>query len=429
MEYLSSVRLWRPFPSKPRSVAKPRLTRVVDTPFSFLTAAAGNPNVREWATSNFERRHSFLPTVTYPVGTTLEITTIGRLSSGTPYTPLVGSDINGDGSRNDRAFIFDPARTSDPSVAEGMQRLLSTTSGGAAACLQSQTGQVAARNSCRGPWRPSLDFQLNYRPNLFGLNRRLMVSVVTQNFLGGLDQLFHGANDLRGWGQTIRPDNILMSVTGFDPVSQQFQYAVNERFGSSRSSANAIRVPFQLGIQARLTIGPDRRQQFLDGLRGGGRGGRGALGGAGGFGVAGGRGGAGGAGAEAGGIAGFLSRVETLVPNPAKTVLEIRLALRLTPSQVTRVTALSDSVDGVNRVLADSLRQQIEKAGGQSADPRVLLQGIRPMLAEAQVGFAQVFTVLQQILTPAQWSQVPERIKTVPRLGAGRRRPGVGRRP
>src|SRR5256886_7543857 len=70
---------------------------------------AGDPNAREWATSSFERRHSFLGTVTYPITGALEVTAIGRLTSGVPFTPLVGSDVNGDGARNDRAVVFDPA--------------------------------------------------------------------------------------------------------------------------------------------------------------------------------------------------------------------------------------------------------------------------------------------------------------------------------
>src|SRR5439155_599766 len=70
---------------------------------------AGDPNGREWATSAFERRHSLLATVTYPVNAALEVTALGRLTSGVPFTPLVGSDVNGDGARNDRAFRFDAA--------------------------------------------------------------------------------------------------------------------------------------------------------------------------------------------------------------------------------------------------------------------------------------------------------------------------------
>src|SRR5437588_642981 len=116
---------------------------------------AGDPNAREWATSSFERRHSFLGTVTYPITGALEVTAIGRLTSGVPFTPLVGSDVNGDGARNDRALVFDPVATADTAVANGMRALLAGASPGARSCLQTQVGRVAARNSGTGPWQPS----------------------------------------------------------------------------------------------------------------------------------------------------------------------------------------------------------------------------------------------------------------------------------
>src|SRR5439155_1505475 len=86
-----------------------------------------------------------------------QVIAIGRLTSGVPFTPLVGSDVNGDGARNDRALVFDPATTVDTAVANGMRALLATASPGVRTCLQSQVGRVAARNSCTGPWQPSLD--------------------------------------------------------------------------------------------------------------------------------------------------------------------------------------------------------------------------------------------------------------------------------
>jgi len=112
--------------------------------------------------------------VTYPFGPDLELTGIGRLSSGAPFTPMVASDVNGDGARNDRAFVFDPAGAAPEAAA--MSRLLAAADPRVAACLESQVGQVAQRNSCRGPWQGSFDMQLNYRPDILELHRRLTVS-------------------------------------------------------------------------------------------------------------------------------------------------------------------------------------------------------------------------------------------------------------
>src|SRR5207244_10471574 len=128
---------------------------------------AGDPNVREWAPSDFDRRHALLGVVTYPFGTSLEVTGIGRLTSGAPFTPLVGGDINGDGARNDRAFVFDPAGTADTTVASALRRLLAGAPDNVRSCLGSQLGRVAGRNSCTRPWHGSLDLQLQYPPAAF----------------------------------------------------------------------------------------------------------------------------------------------------------------------------------------------------------------------------------------------------------------------
>src|SRR3989442_1531918 len=194
---------------------------------------AGDPNGREWATSAFERRHSLLATVTYPVNAALEVTALGRLTSGIPFTPLVGSDVNGDGARNDRAFVFDPATASDSSVAAGMRALLATAPSAVRDCLGRQLGHVAGRNSCTGPWQPALDFQINWRPASFGRARRLTVSLLTVNLLGGLDQWLHGAANLHGWGFAAAPDPVLLYVRSFDPVARRFSYGVNGRFGAT----------------------------------------------------------------------------------------------------------------------------------------------------------------------------------------------------
>src|SRR5207244_11746848 len=115
----------------------------------------------------------------------LGVTLIGRLTSGVPFTPLIGSDLNGDGARNDRAFVFDPATASDTAVGSAMGSLLVRAPPAVQSCLQSQLGRVAGRNSCAGPWQPEFDAQLNWRPRYFGLERRLTLSILTVNLLGG----------------------------------------------------------------------------------------------------------------------------------------------------------------------------------------------------------------------------------------------------
>src|SRR5213076_823011 len=137
----------------------------------------------EWGTSGLERRHAFVGTVTLPVTRGLEVSAIGNFMSGAPFTPIVGSDINGDGEKNDRAFIFNPALTADTAIANGMQALLAAAPSPIRSCLRRQLGGIAVRNSCTGPWQASLDLQVNWRPEWFGLDRRLTMSLLTVNLL------------------------------------------------------------------------------------------------------------------------------------------------------------------------------------------------------------------------------------------------------
>ncbi|GJG86685.1 hypothetical protein tb265_18660 [Gemmatimonadetes bacterium T265] len=361
----------------------------------------GNPNLVQWATSDLQRAHQFITTLTYPVTPTVELTSIARLSSGAPFTPLVGNDVNGDGARDDQAFVFDPAATGDTAVAAGMRRVLAAVPAGVRRCLTSQLGAVAARNSCTGPWTPSLDFQANIRPTVFGLDRRLSLSLSTTNFLAGLDQLIHGGSNVQGWGNPARPDATLLTVRGFDPATRQFLYTVNERFGQTNAGANAFRVPFSLGLQARLAIGPDPARDRLRQVFGDPRA----------------------RGADA--AAAFGERFARLVPNPVDTILALRDTLALSPAQVTALTGLRDSLRARNAPVADSLRVRL--AAAQSApDPRQAFATVAPLLQQARANAAATLEAAKAVLTPEQWARVPESVKRPPRGGLGGGR-GAGR--
>lgn len=369
---------------------------------------AGNPNVQPFATSDLDRRHNLIGSVTYPVRPSFEVTAIGRLTSGGAYTPLVGSDINGDGSRNDRAFIFG---ASDPVVGASMQKLLATAPRAARECLQSQFGAIVDRNSCREPWQPSIDFQFNYKPDRLGLRRRLALSLVTANTLTGVDQLLHGSNNLRGWGQPVRSDPTLLYVRGFDAQTKRYTYEVNERFGNTRGAASVFRQTFQLSLQARFTYGQNGFGQF------GGGGGGGERGGAGGF-AGGGAGGAGGP----GGIAALASRA----PNPFAQIIELRDSLSLDTAQVTKLQLHSDSLVAKAQKLAAEL-QELQKKAGNNPDPASLFSSMRPKLTEARAMYAQALKDAQSILSTEQWAKVPASVKTP--AGFGGPGGGPGRRP
>jgi hypothetical protein len=359
---------------------------------------ARNPNEFEWATSDMDRRHSIVGTLTALPRPWFDLTAIVRASSGAPFTPRVGSDVNGDGARNDRAFIFDPRHptsTGDTAVIGGMTRLLAGAPADVRRCLQSQLNHVAARNSCRAGWSGSLDLQANFRPSLGrSLGRRLMISVNTSNLLAGVDRLLHGESGLRGWGQSARPDPTLLYVRGFDPARHQFVYQVNERFGDTRGTRTAFRAPFQIGIQARWTVGPDRQREALQGLLRGGRGG-GPTGGG-----------------RAGGRGPLDARVavERVAPNPAASILAMRDSLALTNEQVERLTRLRDSLAARNDSLVAVATEQAARAGG-GGDPGATFAALRPTLEAAREGYLATLDAVRDVLTPDQWAKVPDEIR------------------
>lgn len=358
---------------------------------------AGNPNDREWAQSSFARRHNIIATVTHPLTSSFEITAIGRMTSGAPFTPLVSADINGDGQRNDRAFIYDPATAVDPELVAGMTKLLETSGNSARSCLQSQIGTLSSRNSCNGPWQPSFDLQLNWRPTAFKLDRRLTFSLVTANLIGGLDQALHGSNNLRGWGSFSQPDNTLLYVRGFDPATNRYKYEVNERFGAVRGNQTGIRLPFQVGFNIRYTLGPDQTRDRLRAVFGAPAGGR----------------------LTGEGIAAGVGR---FFPNVPLQIIEARDSIGLTDAEVAKLKLLADSIQVQVDSLTAQARAVVEKEGG-NPDPAVLFGvKLRPFFERGTRLRTAGTDGAKAILTADQWTRVPTRIKTPQGFGG----PGGG---
>ncbi|HEY0527721.1 MAG TPA: carboxypeptidase regulatory-like domain-containing protein [Gemmatimonadaceae bacterium] len=358
-------------------------------------STSGNPNVAEWGRSDNARRHSFLATITYPIKPAFELTAIARTVSGGYFAPMVSGDINGDGRSNDRAFVFNPlgpATMQDTAVANGMSRLLANTSSRARDCLTRQLGTIAARSSCSSPWTPSLDLQANLRPAGFGLDRRLTISFLALNTLTGLDQLLHGSDNLRGWGQPSAPDRTLLYVRGFDQTTQTFKYQVNEHFGVTNGTRNAFRVPFQIAIQARLALGTDpARQQFNAALgRGDGRG-------------------AGRMNPEA-----LKARMTRLVPNAFLEIIAVNdsAKLELTPDQIAKLQAAGDSFKVKSDSLVDKVALLLGDTTTKNPDPMTVFAKLQPSIAQGRKLATQAINDAKRILTPEQWAKVPESIKT-----------------
>lgn len=228
-----------------------------------FSSTVGDPRSRDWTTGSNFSRHQLQYSLSYNWLNTARISWSGGFRSGTLYTPLIQGDVNGDSYNNDRAFIFNPSATADATVAAGMQALLNNGTKETQECLRSQLGTLADRNSCKGPWTASGNLGISFNSLRIGLPQRATLSIQVQNPLGGIDRLLHDDNNLKGWGQTIRPDQQLLYVRGFDAATNTFKYQVNERFGSTRPSQTSQRSPTSITAIVRYDIGPSREREQL----------------------------------------------------------------------------------------------------------------------------------------------------------------------
>ena len=224
-------------------------------------AVDGDPNKVAWVPGP-------QPTHSFSINARLRawwfnISTRLNLTSGTPYTPSVSGDVNGDGLNDDLAFIPDPSKVSDPTLAAQMTQLLAAAPAHARDCLMKQLGQIAGINSCTTQWQARLDLRLDWQPpRSFGFGDRLRLTTQFQNASGALVRVFGLEDTPLGRGALgTDAQGQLLYVTGFNPVTRSYKYQVNQLFGQPSNFGNARRQypPFQvqLGLQYQLG-GPNR---------------------------------------------------------------------------------------------------------------------------------------------------------------------------
>lgn len=230
---------------------------------------AGNPFDRQWGPHAAEGKHQFIVNWnSVPVADLFFITVATSVRSGALFTPMIAGDVNGDGYWNDRAFVFDPARTTDTALAAGMRALLANGAPAAKRCLSEQLQQLAARATCQAPWVTTANLRVSLNPQKVRLPKRANVVINFTNLLAIADLVAHGNANTHGWGQDIAPDQNLLFVRGFDPATRQFRYSVNDRFGSTRPQQSASRSAAFVSINVSYDIGftPERQTltQYLD---------------------------------------------------------------------------------------------------------------------------------------------------------------------
>lgn len=351
----------------------------IDVPGATGVGTASDPAHLEWMDAPYTPRHAFQAMASGRAGKRVRLSAIGRLSSGIPFTPMVGGDVNGDGMANDRAFILDPAAIRAPALADGIARLIATAPGAVRTCLREQSGQIAAPGSCRTPWTPSLDLRAEINAIGNVNTRRLIVTVTASNVTAGLDYLLHGPGQLHGWGQYASPDATLLQIRGFDASRQAFDYAVNPNFG--RPLVGGLRLPLRIAIQARITLGDDPRYQpMMQAIEIG-------------------------LGSSA---ANTRADLETRIHNVPAAILQLAAtdtsALQLTLAQRAQLGAVADSLGPLFNGMVDSLVANITERGPMTAMRRARMQEqserVRD-LVEVSVRRSR------EILTPEQWRMVP----------------------
>ena len=346
---------------------------------------ADDPTAINWSRSSLDSRHQIIYSIFWNAFDFVRIGWGGQFRSGSPFTPMVAGDVNGDGYANDRAFVFDPSGTGDPVMAADMHKLLESGSSVARRCLSSQLGQLANRNSCQGPWTSTANLSLAFNPLKVRLPQRATLSFNISNPLGAADLLLHGEKNLHGWGQQVFPDPSLLYVRGFDPTTRQFRYEVNERFGATNPQFQTMRAPVVVSASLRYDIGPTRERQMLTQTLDRGR--------------------------RTDGIKASEEFIKFQfgnggVPNPIMTILRTQDTLKLSSEQ-------ADSLANLNRrytVRLDSIWAPIAKAYAELPDDyrrdRVYWQFVKAREASVDIlrGYAPL---VLKLLTATQRRQLP----------------------
>jgi hypothetical protein len=355
----------------------------------FGGTTAGDPRAVEWSRGSLGSKHAVNINLYARIHSLFSVALTGRASSGIPYTPVVAGDVNGDGLSNDRAFIFAPT-SGDPTIASGMSQLLSGASSRVKKCLTNQTGTIAGRNSCEGPWTATAAATLTLNPEKLGWDNRTTLSLNISNPFAGIDELVHSASHMQGWGQPASPDPTLLRVRGYDPVANAFKYEVNQRFGDTHFASSSFRLPFILSLEAKVRLGGDIDHQGLANIIGPGRTRRGDK------------------------RTTQQIRVQLLqsIFNPLQGILQVKDSLSiLSQQQIDRLTLLQRRLLAKqDSIWAPTVKYIESMPNDYNLDEAVEL--VRPARMAAYDAMVEAMTEVAKILTPEQIADFPPALRS-----------------
>lgn len=206
----------------------------------------GDDEVGTWGHADFERQHVFILSGTFEGPWGIDVSGIWRSQSGTPWTPVVDGDINGDGEEfNDRAPVFEDLLFETPEDAAAFQALLDEDSE-AGECLRENLGRIAERNSCRNPWFHSVDVHLSKS-----------FAVMTGHEIELIADMFNVLNGLNeDWGQfnaVFGSATNVFNKEGYDQETNRVIYSVLNQFGREAALGfNPLQFQAQLGVRYRF---------------------------------------------------------------------------------------------------------------------------------------------------------------------------------
>jgi hypothetical protein len=178
-----------------------------------------------------------------------------RLSSGSRFSPVYRTDVNGDGAANDRVYV--PSREAGAAQLAGLPR-------GIRGCLERFAGHFVAVNGCSGPWTTTMSpVLIDLDSRRFRLGSRGSLTVAVVNPLTAVDRIVN-RNRPRGWGSFSALDPAVFGVVGFDTASRTFRYAPNPGLGWGRTSAALTQPPFGLTVDYRLDLSRNLETQRIE---------------------------------------------------------------------------------------------------------------------------------------------------------------------
>lgn len=342
---------------------------------------AGDPRRLFWGWSPFDVRNQFAATGTWLTADALQWQVAGRLLSGLPYTPMIGTDINGDGVLDDRAII--PSVAGGADVPAGLADLIAASPRRTRDCIQKAVGRVPGTGECRGPIAGWVDLGIMTVPGRFGLPSRARVTLALSNVVAGVDALMHSGRAV-GWGQPMLPDPVLLYPTAFDSTAKVFKYRVNPSFGSPGSHLQ-LAMPFQVTLGLRWELGASIDEQAARSQLARTR-----------------------TTASPERVARIRDWYAQSVMNPLPMVIAARDTLPLTDAQAARLSELSDSLDAtLNRIWTDLANQLIDQdaGGGQRAETYAV--SVRAARSTAYDALAATARKVRETLTTDQLDNLP----------------------